>query len=193
MLSKLPRSLTRCINLPQPSTETIKSFPPQLTHLSEVPYSPEIYANLPTSLRSLSGLENNRSNGAQEGDAKIGIPKLPDSLTVIMQFSPEYLYYHKLPPNIRDLRLRRFCELERAHMADFPKTLESLSLLDTQISARFAFDALPRYLTHLELGRVGFPQMSAADCSNLPRTLKSLWIHPVRFTDPNPFANFPTA
>lgn len=187
-VSKLPRTLLSCSVLPQPKKTTLPLFPPNLTHIDNVPCYPVMYEYLPRNLTSISfGAQMNASS------PKTKWPKLPDSLTSIHRLDSRYLEDHNLPSGLKVLKM--FGEwLTPSAVQALPRNLQELTVTAAGGPFETFFELIPRFLVRLEMTHIDLA-MSDSDCRNLPRTLIWLSLSTVRFTTedaPNQLSQFPT-
>lgn len=187
LLELLPRSLTKFGNLPFPTVETLKVFPPNIASLDQLYMLPEIVAALPPGLRSA---KFRPADGGHE-TTNLVWPKLPDTLTEVRNLSPGYLDQHPLPTNLQVFKLTTG-DLTDGHVKRFSSTkIASLSLKYCSYNTEHLFKHIPRYLTRLRL--IGNPimRMDDTDCKNLPKHLVDLELNPVDFNCSHPLSYFP--
>lgn len=182
----LPRTLTKSSNLPTPTAENIKLFPPSITYLS----SAQTYDDLPSGIRTIMDGMAGMDGGPKPPNHTW--KRLPDSLTHLPHVHPDYLAEHTLPLSLRKLWMYQ-TYLTEHHVERFASTnITQLTLSGCTVPTKQLFQHLPRCISILSLVQVFPIIMGDEECKNLPETLLNLTLSPTQFTCQRPFHSLPS-
>lgn len=185
----LPRPLQKFTSLPQPTPETIKLFPPNLTTMELKMHIPAIYAGLPSKMRSIV-LPVRRGNSQREMRVIGDWPRLPDTIMHLEGLDSRYLETHELSTHLRVLKLGNQ-ELEEQALKTISKSkIDHLVIYACSFDLKCLVEYLPPQMTRLEILQSKF-DMEASDGAKLPRTLRHLSLAQVALKAPQPLAHLP--
>ena len=188
VIERLPRTIKSCYNLPAPTLENVKLYPPSLTAIewSGTTHDPKMYELLPTGLRRIVFAERART---REEDNPW--TRLPDTLEEVQCLDGRYLDHYDLSSCLSNLKLSGTDLMDKRLDRLASSKLLFLILYECKFDSQALIGCLPQGLRTLSVNRCDNFAMDGELCKILPKTLLTLEAYPVALAEPQALVYLP--